>query len=306
MAEKHKAWRELIEKFPDMPTPPNFQKICFDSTHKKFAEIINYEEHVLELFKKPEPDAVCKFEARLFNGNNYNSKYIFSSYEKALEGAKESLEREEVSEIYIEKIFINDNNNDKGRILALFDYDGDLFNLSFYGSNKEIKAKFFPNMDPNEHGGDEYTENFYIDIPAPFKCGDILIGNSTRQSKSSIFVHEYLLRDNPKRLERYLKGEAGDGSDLIGWGFFVNENGILYGDHTLEHDSFEYYRGKLKGKERLLHYVNLYLKKEISLPVLLTMQCRLMLELQLENNLHIDTHGCYIPEHLLAENRDIK
>ena len=44
--------------------------------------------------------------------------------------------------------------------------------------------------------------------------------------------------------------------------------------------------------------------EEIGLPEILTMQCRIMLDNLLKNNLPINTHGCYIAEKLLAENRD--
>lgn len=93
-----------------------------------------------------------------------------------------------------------------------------------------------------------------------------------------------------------------DDLHMMGWGYFVDDTGVLYGEHTGNYDCYEYYRGKLEGKTRLLHYVNLFLNDEIRLPELLTMQCRIMLEHQLENGLCIRDHGRYIPENLLAEN----
>jgi hypothetical protein len=95
---------------------------------------------------------------------------------------------------------------------------------------------------------------------------------------------------------------------MHGNGFFVDDNGILYNDHTTSYDSYEYYRGKLEEKEQLLHYVSLFMQGEssgIRLPELLTMQCRLMLEHMLGKGLTIDSHGCYIPEKLKAENRTL-
>jgi hypothetical protein len=304
MAEKHKAWLELINNFPDMPTPPDGHINSFDSIHKKLGNIMDYEDHVFELFKKPESGAIYIYSARSVCNKKYNPKNVFSFYEKALNDAKDSYERDEAHEIYIERIFIDDNDNCSGRIEGLFDYDGNLLDLSFYGDNKEIRTKLFPKFNSLKEIGDTFstfTEYYYIDIPAPFKSGDILIGNSIRLGKTPVFVHDVLSRDDPKILERYLKGESGDGSDLTGWGFFVSENGVLYGDHTYDHDSFEYFKRELKGKDRLLHYVSLYLKKEIGLPELLAMQNRIMLEHQLNNNLPINSHGCYIPEHLLAQ-----
>jgi hypothetical protein len=301
MTEKHRAWQELIDKYPDMPVE-SLHRMSFASIHKKLAEIMDYEDHVLKLFKKKETDTVYKYSLRI-NNNYLDSEIVFSSYEKALEAVKDSWKRDEVSYINIEKISIDDIKNDKSRINAFFDYNGNLYKLSYYGGNKELGAKLFANINPDEASGDEFTEKFYIDIPTPFKRGDILIERSSilgQLEKSRVFVHDGLVRDDPKVLKRCLKGIMGDGSDLMGWGFFVGENGILYGDHTDDHDSFEYYKKELKGNQRLLYYTSLYMKDEIRLTELLTMQCRIMLEHQLNNNLPVNTHGCYIPEHLLA------
>jgi hypothetical protein len=91
----------------------------------------------------------------------------------------------------------------------------------------------------------------------------------------------------------------------LSWGYFVSEDGVLYGDHAYDFDCFEYYDGKLEENNRLLHYVSLYLKDEndIDLPALLNMQCRIVAEHHLKYSFHINSHGAYIRENLLAENR---
>ena len=43
MAEKHKAWCELINEYPDMPTPENTHYESCGSLHKKLAETMDYE-----------------------------------------------------------------------------------------------------------------------------------------------------------------------------------------------------------------------------------------------------------------------
>ena len=93
---------------------------------------------------------------------------------------------------------------------------------------------------------------------------------------------------------------------MYDWGLYVSDKGVLHGDYTGVYDHFQYYHGKLKGKERLLHYVNLFIqweKNEVRLPELLTMQSRIMLEILMEDGLPIQSHGCFISEEFLAENR---
>lgn len=87
------------------------------------------------------------------------------------------------------------------------------------------------------------------------------------------------------------------------WGYLVSDGGILYGDHIDGADRFEYYRGIYEGPARLLHYVSLYLKGKLDLPEILTMQCRIFLESQLDQELDYQNHGCFIADDLLAENQ---
>ena len=143
----------------------------------------------------------------------------------------------------------------------------------------------------------------FVDIPVPFKRGDILvlsyIGEDTLPDER--FVLDKLDRDNE---EQFLKNINSKNYISEAWGLFVNEVGALYGDHVGDgYENCVYYKGKLEGKDRLLHYVSLFVRGEIGLPELLNMQCRVVAEHLLTNNFHIDPHGCYIPEYLLTENR---
>ncbi len=103
----------------------------------------------------------------------------------------------------------------------------------------------------------------FIDIPVPFKRGDILTYAGTKGSHK--FMLDSLACDDPDFFARALCGETGDSSDMGGWGYFVGKNGLFEGDHIFGYDKFEYYQGKLEGLDRLLHYAGLFLKDEISI-----------------------------------------
>ena len=306
MDEKHKAWRALIADRPDMPAPPNVHRTRFDSIHGKLSEIIDYEERVFALFKKTEPGAVYRYRVRQRDDYRH-SDGVFSTHEKALADARKRWEGDEIAGgIWVEKLFTDDAEQEY-RMDATCDHDGNFYDLTFFGMKEETHARLFPGIPFHDCGQDTLSVNFYIDIPVPFKRGDILTysaGWTRLRGKSPAFALDLLDRDDPQRLERILSGKMCDGSDLTGWGFYVDDGGTLYGDHFHDHDDLEYYRGKVEGKDRLLHYVSLYLKDEITLPALLTMQCRLMLEHQLNNELRLCWHGRHVPEHLLAENLD--
>ena len=297
IVQKHDAWRELMRNYPDMPTPKNMHHKSYDSLHKKLAEVIDYEERLVELFKTPEDGAVYTHKA-LWNNEYSYSNCVFPGLEETMSDARENWERDETPEFVITKIFVCNKN----RIESYIDYDGNIYNVYVYGDMTNlfpgiILGELFDNLD----------QDFYIDIPAPFKRGDILVYRNQRNKNNSIFVLKELDRDDPKVFERIKIAEYGDGTDLIGWGYFVSDSGILYGDHTPCYDHLEYYRGKLEGNQRLLHYVNLYLtnddKCNIDLPELLTMQCRIISEHQMNSDFCINTHGCFVSERDLAENR---
>jgi hypothetical protein len=295
MLEKHAAWRELIADYPDMPTQKNIHHDSYDSVHKKLAEVIEYEERALELFKTSEQGAVYAY--RLW-GDDRHFNSVYTDFGKAFSTMKEYYEREEVSQVVVEKIYLNA----KGSIEVVFDYDGNPTKSPTVCCEEQTHAEWFPDIDMT--GWCDYRmfdDVFYIDIPAPFKRGDILIQTNSLLSKDKIFVLEYLDRDNEKMLAKCLSGEMCDGTDLVGWGLYVGDDGLLYADHAHDHDCFEYYTRELTGKQRLLKYVSLYYKNEIALPALLTLQCRLMLEKQLHNDLRLDFYGLGITQDIIQK-----
>lgn len=293
--DKHGAWRELISDYPDMMVPPMPE--CgvngFESLHTIILTRIDYEERILRSFMEQTPGAVYRHQIA-WNREWRYSNSIYTSFEKAWADVIDSWDRDEVSEILIEKILPDDG----GRITVYFDYDQNVFRLDMWapyeiaGPNDSEVTYFFENM-------------CCADIPVPFQLGDVLtIPKKLRRENDQIFV----LKPPDERVKkRYAKmKELPYYEDLdvnTDWGYTVSDAGILYGDHIGGADCFEYYRGKYGGPVRLLHYVGLYLKGELDLPEILTMQCRIFLKSQLERELDYQNHGCFIADDLLAENQ---
>ena len=289
ISEKHTAWTELMNEYPDMPTKKNSIFKSYDSFHEKLVELIDYEKQTIALFVQSEPGAVYTYKL-LWNGKcRRHDTSVYSTYDKAWAAVREGWERSEAAEIVIRKMFLDD----MGGIEAHVDYDGNIY--SIYSLCDE------------QTGTDSIGlfDSQYIDVPVPFKRGDILTvsPNPLGDAHESIFVLDCLDRDDPASFARHL--EYGDDTDMTGWGFFVDENGILYGEHIMSYDRLVYFNGKLEGKDALLHYVNLFINDKIRLPELLTMQCRILLEEPIKNNLRIDTHGCYISEEFRVDNRPV-
>lgn len=284
--EKHNAWNEIISNYPDMPIP---QKNCFDaceSLHDYLRNFIAWEDKWIEDFFTPSTDTVYRHRVT-WDKHDRSSNGCYRTVEKALEDAGECYGWDSWPKYGINQFIIDKEIIDTGESRSIS-----------FNSNREIIG--YANIGP---GSPDTLDDIFIDLPVPFKRGDIVECCDFRFVVDSL---PHFDDGRGKKYEEYLIGKYNDRSDMIGWGLFVDDNGILYGDHTGTYDSYQYYRGKLKGKERLLHYVSLFIqgkKREIDLPELLTMQCRIMLEELLANRLDYQNHGCYIREYLLAENR---
>ena len=59
--EKHAAWRELIADYPDMPTIQSYDCPTYDSLHQKLIEAMEYEEQLLALLKRQEPETWYRY-----------------------------------------------------------------------------------------------------------------------------------------------------------------------------------------------------------------------------------------------------
>jgi hypothetical protein len=303
LLDKLEGWREIISNYPDMATQKNMHFESHESLHKLLEELITYQERALILFKTPEPGAVYDYSV-MWYGSERRSQYVFSTFEKACADMRDSWQPDETPHFKVKKLLPDS----QGIIQANTDYDGNVhsFDICHYESEEMRKERFGGiNLDSNSLM--MFEDLFYVDIPLPFKPGDILTIKYNQPGEDDpVFIIKPYSEDYEKLRAKFLSGVFGDGTDMIEWGYFVSDGGVLYGDHTGAFDSFEYYREKLTGRYRLLHYVSLYIKGELGLPELLVMQCRLMMERSIEHSLRIDTHGVYISEPLLAENRPIK
>lgn len=298
--DKHGAWRELISDYPDMPVPPVPEcgiNSGFESLHTIILTRIDYEERILRSFMEQTPGAVYRHQIAWSCEWQYSDS-VYTSFEKAWANVMDSWERDEVSEILVEKILPDDG----GSITVYFDYDQTVFNLDMRPPC-EIAG-------PNDSEVTYFLENMCCaDIPVPFQLGDVL----TVSKKLYMYFpwkddQIFVLKPPDERVKmRHARMKELPYYEYLDvntdWGYVVSDAGVLYGDHIEGADCFEYYRGKYEGPTRLLYYAGLYLKGELDLPEILTMQCRIFLENQLNQELGYQNHGCFIADDLLSENQ---
>ena len=291
LEERHTAWRELIDNYPDMPIPANMHYDSRESLHSEITDVIVYERELLNYFKTPEEGAVYTY--RKHGDGHRLADSMFTTFEAAWKDAIE-WEREEAPEIVIAKEMVNN----RGKVETEMDYDGNIYRIHADYNREEkyyLPIPYVSMMD--------FCNMCYVDIPVPFKRGDILVSkwSHLRWSAEEPFVLDRLHRDNEKWFAGAMEGKNGDGSDLHGWGFWVDEKGLLCSYEIGNHDTLEYFKGKLSGKERLLQYVSRQMRDEIDIAQLMHMQCRIVAQQSLEN---FTLRGCgniFPKEHIIAD-----
>ena len=321
-AEKHAGWREIIKEYPDMQVQVNDSddKKCV-SLHETLVAWIDYEEHLIEVFKNPEAGAIYKYDG-WGGGLGSDRDRMFDNFETALSVAAKDYEPPCISGEFFEyaeflesveffegescefadscnnrnlcwvphvirmtKSFINDDDDDC--ITAFFINDEKLDLVWIVGNNKQFEL--FPKAN-------SLIFDNYVELPMPFKRGDILTYHKgwDKENNGTEFVLDSFGVVSLTDGEKYMEVR----------GYMVEDDGLLC-DYSMRYhlEQLKYHREILEGTQRILHYTGLYLKDEIGLTQFLGMQHKIVLEHQLKSDWRLDRWGNSIPEHLLAENR---
>ena len=135
---------------------------------------------------------------------------------------------------------------------------------------------------------DHFFEGLFIDVPTPFKVGDIVCSKKTPfgyriYNDDQPFVLTWMANwtsemskergdKNPAEWQdRLLKNhkETGDATDMTANGYFLATDysdrytGEFYGECMHDYTDLEYYRGEFIGGERVLLPISSFIKGEI-------------------------------------------
>jgi len=234
MEERHTGWRDLVANYPDMPTPKNMHYESYPSLHEKIIEAITYEEayhnNILDMLKSPEQGWVYTWEIKRASTVDFidNSSSVFTTYEAAFEDIKNSYDENELDWIKITKSYLDDSERDNGRFKGRLNYDG---SIRFVDAEipKDLFSKWFQNDIHDAYL--MFTDLFYVVIPTPFKAGDIVKfapnqNNCLSGLETDMYVLEYIDYDSERNMERRKRYE-GDSSDMLGWGYSVDEESVV-------------------------------------------------------------------------------
>ena len=269
LAEKHEAYRAIIAEHPDMEIPKALNRGDIKSVHKALGDIIRYEGCILENLLTSEPCAV--YQASWYASNRRPEEgELFTTYGEALADALDRISddactvsqyrREDtcVSGLDIRKRFFGTDKT----ISARLSLTGEIIRVYEYGIVLPI-----PRTREDELG---LLEACYVDIPTPFKRGDLvtIIGES-QGYLGNVYVLKTMPQDNPRLHAEMLR--MGDISDMNA-DFYYESDGVIECEAGCFYPDLQYCREKLEDETRMLHYVSLYMQDKLCLCSLLKIQ----------------------------------
>ena len=293
LPEKHAAYAELIEAYPDHALRERRQGVFKDQTVASFLRTyMERENALLAEFRRDGDDAICTYdyfskEDDAWYQDGYGHHPVYRNFSEAFEDAQAENEDGNIAKITVTKR---------------------------YFSGRTIEATLLPDgacLKVDELSG-ERDEAFlhafdwmWVKIPTPFRYGDILAPvlknkwgprtsggsveglvvltdmatwgskelkkNGFRNSKTPNYTRR---EQNFAACDRFIENheEYGDDSDMILCGYFLDGDDLYY-DHSLgiEQGYLNYarYRGELKGQDRMLRSVSNFLKGELELDLML-------------------------------------
>jgi hypothetical protein len=249
VTEKHDAYTWIIENTPDCQVPKRPMCNYHASLHEFLQQLMRVENKIYDLFKKQESDFCYALDIDESSFAKHSGIYL--SREKAMRYA---LDDEDMVAFSITKKQFDDAES-SAAIMCRYNKNGDLLNCSGWG-------EIIPEA---EHSVTSDLDGIYIDLPVPFKMGDLV----TLRDSNDAFVLSSIPQWN-KNYETLSKWW--DSSDITANGYCLCDYGGRYDAHLWRNSArgcvhlmlwdLEYYRGELKGLDRFLKCLSLYLKDE--------------------------------------------
>ncbi|MDL2214228.1 hypothetical protein LJB76_01550 [Clostridia bacterium OttesenSCG-928-O13] len=253
LVQKLDTYRAIIEEYPDMSVPKSIHHEQADSFHKVLADIIIAETKQLDAFLSEDTSAVYTVDIHFKDRDVLTLDNVFASFDRAVAFLPESYHyTSEVSSYEINRILLNG-----GKVMAArFQASGEILEICTY-------EKTTPSVDSDLLC---FLQDFYIDIPTPFKKGDLVQCDACSSYMGNVFAIKDVTYNNPEKHARNLM--RADSSDMTAQVFY-EADGEIHCDCIHFWPDLRYYRGELAGTARILKYVSHYLKDEICLCTLL-------------------------------------
>lgn len=259
-AEKHRAWQEIIDSFPDMEIPARRRAYStFFTLHDFLTRYMDAEKNLLSLMYADEKDVAYQIQTREKDSRLERMCWLtdhalYPDYRSCLDSCKEGFSSQNVYGFLIEKRWITSGN----RLTLLLSPDGSPLQIDsswvYDGDEEELFCVFC---------------DMWFAYPTPFQRGDLVCSPdsySADVTQSKPFVLNLLCTEFPsaKELER-----TADSTDMTAYGYFARRDGGIYYDCEHNYMDLEFYRNQLTGGSRVLKGISSFLKGQIDVGLLL-------------------------------------
>ena len=249
--EKINTYNKVIEKYTDMEVIERVNCKHYDSVKTMIKQEISRLEELTNKLLEDEENSIYTYNEfdkntlQYLETNNFDDvKSSFKEIETDIYKEYLSDEENSVTKFRIEKRHLKDDSYKK--IIAEYEVQ-----------NKTLILKNIYSVSEESD-----IDTIFVNIPNPFKKGDIL------QYSNKIMVLDWIITDKENLKELLLKGNY-DSLDMYGYCYLVNDKGNVYRDDIHNYDSWEYLSKELIGKERMLKTISSFLQEKIDLELLL-------------------------------------
>ena len=275
MAEKHEAWQYIIDDLPDEEkiniaiAPAYWESMKddfkeFSGLHAYLKAYIAAEQGLAELALSDEENTVFSFET-YYKGDcdTCEDNRLFTSTDELMRAINDETEdewKDELKWIFIKKQWLG---SEEKYIKLKLTPDKTVFEIT---NDKNVRTEFESDLY-------ELFDCMWFKIPTPFKKGDIvyenLNGDYIYKDKDMPFVLEKICYWDIDDIEEAHKRHAWGSMDMTACGYFVNDNGEVYGEVMHNYLSLEYYNEELIGIHRTLKALSSFFKNDIDIGLLM-------------------------------------
>ena len=252
LAEKHRAWLELIETTADCPIESRWEPQ--KSLHGFLKAYMDMQNRQLARFYKPNDEYIYRYRYLMTHSDDrwVDEEFRYTDYESCYAAWLREFEGTRFHcEIIRERIF-----SSRGR--------GDSMVLHLYSNDIVMNIQAF-NLSDEDSKTNQVFDGMWLNIPTPFEKGDVLVspyghcgGTFSYDNCQNPFVLTHIC--NCDEHPRYT-----DSSDMTASGYFLDDDGRLYHECIHNYLNCEYYRDKFDGVRRTLNLISKFLKGEIDI-----------------------------------------
>ena len=281
--EKHRAFEQICLSMPDMEIKERHNVDYAPSLYELIAKFIATDKFFINEFYCEEDKAIYSYRFYCEGDSCWceNFETPYSSFEKMKNALKADFNLP-ITQIEYKKKYLD---NEYKEIVLSVQKDGKtIMDIRKQGFDDNFIKKHYL------YDKDDFFEGLFIDIPTPFRVGDIvcfkkspfgfcmyndqqpfvLTHMANWDYKTSVERGDKYVKENKDRLLEYHKN-YGDVTDMTAHGYFLTTDcgdrytGGFYSECMHDYVDLEYYRGDFVGGERVLLVISDFLKGEIRL-----------------------------------------